>query len=166
MTHAPEALKRSVATAATVELRLKAPPSPRLFQQLETLHGVEGVLAEENGVKVLTSARDGLVPQLIAKVGSGLLDLSVSETTLEKVFISLTGRRLRDWNPQRNHTVRVGRARWSPAPLWQPSSRAVADHPRLIHCIDRSRPAGAHAHALHVLLRTVLNPLMFVFVFT
>ncbi len=92
----PEALKRSVATAATVELRLKAPPSPRLFQQLEALHGVEGVLAEENRVKVLTSARDGLVPQLIAKVGSGLLDLSVSETTLENVFISLTGRKLRD----------------------------------------------------------------------
>ncbi len=92
----PEELKRAVAAAVTVELRLKAPPSPEVLHRLEALRGVERVTSEADKVEVLTASRDGAVPDLVSAVGEGLLDLSVSEPTLESVFISLTGRNLRD----------------------------------------------------------------------
>jgi ABC-2 type transport system ATP-binding protein len=47
-------------------------------------------------VRVLTGARDGLLPALVATAGQSMRDLSVSEPTLETVFITLTGRNLRD----------------------------------------------------------------------
>ena len=92
----PGALKRNLTATTTVRLRLQAPPPPALLDQVRALRGVERVVNDGNRIEVVTAARDGLVPHLVSAVGAGLLDLSVSEPTLESVFISLTGRKLRD----------------------------------------------------------------------
>jgi len=57
---------------------------------------VTSVEAAENGLVVFTDGRGGLLPELVAATGDNLRDISVSETTLESVFIKLTGRDLRD----------------------------------------------------------------------
>jgi ABC-2 type transport system ATP-binding protein len=63
---------------------------------LAALPGVTSVEAAENGLVVFTDGRGGLLPELVGATGDNLRDISVSETTLESVFIKLTGRDLRD----------------------------------------------------------------------
>ena len=50
----------------------------------------------ETGLVVFTDGRAGLLPEIVGVAGDNLKDISVSETTLESVFIKLTGRDLRD----------------------------------------------------------------------
>ena len=69
---------------------------PRLRGRVAALPGVTSVEAAENGLVVFTDGRGGLLPELVAATGDNLRDISVSETTLESVFIKLTGRDLRD----------------------------------------------------------------------
>jgi len=45
---------------------------------------------------VFTDGRSGLLPEIVVLAGDNLRDMSVSETSLETVFIKLTGRELRD----------------------------------------------------------------------
>ncbi len=54
---------------------------------------VEGA---DSGLVVFTDGRGGLLPEIVSIAGENLRDISVSETTLESVFIKLTGRDLRD----------------------------------------------------------------------
>ena len=49
------------------------------------------------GLQVMVEAGEGAVPAIVeAALPSGLRDMSVTEPTLETVFISLTGRDLRE----------------------------------------------------------------------
>jgi ABC-2 type transport system ATP-binding protein len=92
----PEALKRQVGGQVKIELRLTGPPAPDLVERLRGLSGVDRLVPGKDSVEVLTTERDGLLPRLTSEVGPLLRDLSIAEPTLESVFISLTGRRLRD----------------------------------------------------------------------
>jgi ABC-2 type transport system ATP-binding protein len=63
------------------------------------LPGVTGVRLDNGGVAVHLAAADhvaGRVVHLVEDAGMALADLSVSEPTLETVFIELTGKELRE----------------------------------------------------------------------
>lgn len=92
----PAALKHKAGGRTTIALHLDRAPAPSLVEHLNRLPGIEGVIAGEQSLEVLTESCDGLLPQLVSAAGADLRDLSVSEPTLESVFISLTGRKLRD----------------------------------------------------------------------
>ena len=63
----------------------------RLVAHLQSL--IEG---SDAGLVVFSDGRAGLLPEIVGIAGDNLRDISVSETTLESVFIKLTGRDLRD----------------------------------------------------------------------
>ncbi len=89
-------LKRQVGAATIVELTLERLDEP-LVRQLEALPQVRAVQRGEQGLRVLATARDGLIPPIVeAALPYGLADLRIHEPTLETVFIQLTGRELRD----------------------------------------------------------------------
>jgi len=68
-----------------------------LLQAVRLLPGVREVLEVPQGLRVLASSREGLLPRLVeTALGAGLRDVRVHEPTLETVFIRLTGRELRD----------------------------------------------------------------------
>ena len=80
--------------SAIISFLWKRPTAMR--GKLASLPGVTGVEAAETGVVVFTNGRAGLLPEIVNIAGDNLRDISVSETTLESVFIKLTGRDLRD----------------------------------------------------------------------
>jgi ABC-2 type transport system ATP-binding protein len=91
---APESLKRvhgelTIATLGFVDQAAARHAVP----QLRALGAVD-----EDGatVRVRTSTGAGAVPGLVNAAGPGLRDLSLAEPSLETVFISLTGRELRE----------------------------------------------------------------------
>jgi ABC-2 type transport system ATP-binding protein len=58
---------------------------------------VTGVDQTTNGVCVLAQSTDGLLSDLVREADPyGLRDLAITETSLETVFIRLTGRDLRE----------------------------------------------------------------------
>lgn len=93
----PAALKRKVGAETVIELSLAAPAAP-LAERLRALEGVASV--EEvppSTIRLMAASSVGMLPKLVeATQGYGLRDISVTEPTLETVFISLTGRHLRD----------------------------------------------------------------------
>jgi ABC-2 type transport system ATP-binding protein len=91
----PAELKRASLAARIVTVSLASPPNG-LADRLRSLAGVHAVEPAGDGLRIHTSASDAPIPQIVTAVGSNLLDLSVSEPSLETVFISLTGRELRD----------------------------------------------------------------------
>jgi ABC-2 type transport system ATP-binding protein len=94
---APAALKRRVGAGTVVELQLET-PSDGLPIRLAELPGVRSAEPTRAGVRVLADGQaEGLLPRIVeAAAGHRLRDLSVTETSLETVFIELTGRELRD----------------------------------------------------------------------
>ncbi len=51
----------------------------------------------DSGLRVLARGREGMLPRLVeAALPYGLRDVSVTEPTLETVFLKLTGRALRE----------------------------------------------------------------------
>jgi ABC-2 type transport system ATP-binding protein len=92
----PEELKNSVGAQRVFQLQLQNATIDGLRGRLAALPGVTSVEAAENGLVVFTDGRGGLLPELVGATGDNLRDISVSETTLESVFIKLTGRDLRD----------------------------------------------------------------------
>jgi ABC-2 type transport system ATP-binding protein len=92
----PEALKRSVKAETVIELRLDK-QDEQLLDRLRALPGVVSVQPAQEGVRVLTASEDGVLPRILAEANSaGLRDLTMTKPTLETVFISLTGRDLRE----------------------------------------------------------------------
>ena len=92
----PEDLKNSVGAQRVFQLQLQDSSADGLRSRLGTLPGVTSVEASEAGLIVFTDGRAGLLPEIVSVTGDNLRDISVSETTLESVFIKLTGRDLRD----------------------------------------------------------------------
>ncbi len=92
----PEELKNSVGAQRVFQLQLQNSNVDGLRGSLASLPGVTGVEAAEAGLVVFTDGRAGLLPEIVGITGDNLRDISVSETTLESVFIKLTGRDLRD----------------------------------------------------------------------
>ncbi len=95
----PAGLKQ--ATEADTIVTVKASgDSEALGRQLAGLvEGVTRVRPVEGGVELYVTGSERLLPRVVAaaeKLGISLGDLSVSEPSLETVFITLTGRELRD----------------------------------------------------------------------
>jgi ABC-2 type transport system ATP-binding protein len=92
----PEELKSSVGAQKVFHLQLQNASVDGLRERLGGLAGVTSVEAAESGLVVFSDGRGGLLPEIVNMGGDNLRDISVSETTLESVFIKLTGRDLRD----------------------------------------------------------------------
>ncbi len=94
----PTALKASIGAQKIYHLELGSQKdlSP-LVRHLEQLPGVTGVEIKPNGVAVYAHGADGLLVEMVLVAGPyGLGDLTITETSLETVFIRLTGRDLRE----------------------------------------------------------------------
>jgi len=91
----PENLKSSVGAQKVINLHL-AGSDPQLQQTLTQLSGVKSIETAKDGVRIFVDNLDGLLPRIIEATGPQLRDISVTETTLETVFIKLTGRDLRE----------------------------------------------------------------------
>ena len=94
----PAALKGSVGAQKVYELDLDGRGNAgELTSQLRRLPGVTGVELTAKGVRVLAQGTDGLLSDIVREADPyGLRDLAITETSLETVFIRLTGRDLRE----------------------------------------------------------------------
>ncbi len=93
----PEALKEAHGVGAVVDLALETPLTPALRQAIEAVPGVRSVEDVEGQVRVLADAGDGLLPRVVqAASPAGVRDVALQGSTLESVFINLTGRDLRE----------------------------------------------------------------------
>jgi len=93
----PEALKDAHGAGAVLDLVLEQALTPQLRAELSDLAGVSSVEATDTGVRVMAADGDGLLAPVIQVAGpAGVSDVSVKGSTLEAVFINLTGRDLRE----------------------------------------------------------------------
>ncbi len=94
----PAALKRS--TGADTEVRIHASGDlTALAHELEQLAGVDAGRVIDDTVYVYVRAGGPTLPEIITfadRKGHAVSDVGVKETTLETVFINLTGRELRE----------------------------------------------------------------------
>ena len=94
----PAALKGSVGAQRVYALELAQHDALEpLRSRLEAMPSVVSVETTSTGVRVFAHAADGLLPEIIQLANPfGLRDLTIQETSLETVFIRLTGRDLRE----------------------------------------------------------------------
>jgi ABC-2 type transport system ATP-binding protein len=96
----PAALKQSVEADELVTVRSPGDPHRLADVLSEKIAGVVRVRLLEDGVELqVKGGSGGLLPDVVNAAERGgfeISDLSISETTLETVFIQLTGKRLRD----------------------------------------------------------------------
>jgi ABC-2 type transport system ATP-binding protein len=96
VTDTPAALKRQVGAETVVQLQLDG-AFDGLAEALGRVGGVREVVPADGGLRVMAMSREGLLPRVVeAAAPYALRDVSVSEPTLETVFIRLTGKALRD----------------------------------------------------------------------
>ncbi len=92
----PDELKRSVGVDTIVELSVDT-MNEDLRTALAALPGVSSVEITDHGARVFASSTDGLMARVVeTATGNGLRDVSLTAPTLETVFITLTGRGLRE----------------------------------------------------------------------
>jgi len=92
----PANLKKRLGAETVIDLHLDRPPDG-LTSRIKRLAGVVKVDPSADGLRVLTKGGGVVLPKLVnAATRYGLRDVSVAEPTLETVFISLTGRELRE----------------------------------------------------------------------
>jgi ABC-2 type transport system ATP-binding protein len=94
----PTALKSSVGAQKLYELDLRSQENiPALIEQLQHLSGVASVESTPEGVRLFAHGAEGLLSDVVREANPyGLRDLTITETSLETVFIRLTGRDLRE----------------------------------------------------------------------
>lgn len=94
----PAALKSSIGAQKVYSVELADPAKGAvLAPQIERLNGVAGVKLTASGVRVFANSAEGLLAEIVrASDPYGLRDLAITETSLETVFIRLTGRDLRE----------------------------------------------------------------------
>ncbi len=94
----PTALKGSVGAQKLYELDLRSRENiPALIEQLQHLTGVASVEPTPTGVRLFAHGAEGLLSEVVHEANPyGLRDLTITETSLETVFIRLTGRDLRE----------------------------------------------------------------------
>ncbi|HEY8765817.1 MAG TPA: ABC transporter ATP-binding protein [Dehalococcoidia bacterium] len=94
----PDELKQTVGAATLVGLEA-SPVTDALLAALKAIPGVRDAEMTPRGVQLYADGAGGILPKVVQAVmdaGADLRDLSVSEPTLETVFIKLTGRELRE----------------------------------------------------------------------
>jgi ABC-2 type transport system ATP-binding protein len=94
----PAALKGSVGAQKVYALELSDPAgAAALGRLLQPMAGVRSVEPTQSGMRIFADNADGLLPDIVrASNPYGLRDLTITETSLETVFIRLTGRDLRE----------------------------------------------------------------------
>jgi ABC-2 type transport system ATP-binding protein len=92
----PDQLKKQVGVETIVRLSLEGDREAAVAA-LVTVAGVDRAEVVGDDVLVYLSEREGPLPAVVqAAMAFGLVDLALTEPTLEMVFIQLTGRALRD----------------------------------------------------------------------
>jgi ABC-2 type transport system ATP-binding protein len=94
----PSALKGSVGAQKVYALDLSSHAATgALVAQLKQMQGIRGVEPTPGGIRIFADNADGLLPEIVRVSNPyGLRDLTMTETSLETVFIRLTGRDLRE----------------------------------------------------------------------
>ena len=94
----PEKLKTSLGAQTVFELKLREQSElASLAQTLREICNVQNAEVITDGVRVFAGGTDGVVAEVIqAAQPFGVRDISISEPSLETVFIGLTGRDLRE----------------------------------------------------------------------
>jgi ABC-2 type transport system ATP-binding protein len=94
----PEKLKQTFGAQTIFDLKLKSQDGlEAAIVALKARPDVTGAEATADGLRVIAAAQDGLLPALVQQTARfGLRDLTITEPSLETVFIQLTGRDLRE----------------------------------------------------------------------
>jgi ABC-2 type transport system ATP-binding protein len=95
----PEALKRSVGADTIVTVKADGDADALAALLSQQLSEVTNTRPVDGGVELHVKGAERLVPRVVAAAEGGnfdVIDLSVSEPSLETVFISLTGKELRE----------------------------------------------------------------------
>jgi ABC-2 type transport system ATP-binding protein len=94
----PSALKNSVGAKRIYELDLRNEQgASQLLEVLERKPGVASVETTQKGLRVFAEGTEGLLSEVVHAANPyGLRDLTITEPSLETVFIRLTGRELRE----------------------------------------------------------------------
>jgi ABC-2 type transport system ATP-binding protein len=95
----PAALKQQVDADTIVTVTATGDPDRLAAVLTEGIPGVTRTRPIEGGVELHVMGKDRLLPKVVTaaeEAGFPVLDLSVTEPTLETVFINLTGKELRD----------------------------------------------------------------------
>ena len=94
----PEKLKSVFGVHTVFDLRLyKQDGIEAAAEWLRKQEGVESADPHEDGLRVVATRAEGLLPQIVeATKAQGLRDIKIQEASLETVFIHLTGRDLRE----------------------------------------------------------------------
>jgi ABC-2 type transport system ATP-binding protein len=95
----PAALKRSVGADTIVTIRAAREPEGLAEVLEKEVEGVARSRVADGAVRLDVAGTDRLVPRVVAvaeRHGYDIVDLSIAEPSLETVFITLTGRELRD----------------------------------------------------------------------
>lgn len=95
----PDALKASVGVDSVVRVKTDGSAEALVDTLRADLGSSVTIRPLEAGLELQVKDRTGLLPKVVAtaeRVGTSILDISVSEPTLETVFIDLTGKELRD----------------------------------------------------------------------
>jgi ABC-2 type transport system ATP-binding protein len=95
----PERLKQSIGAASIIKITTDPADADRLGK-----HVVEAIEAATDyklvdGAVLVSATGSGLLPRILSaaeQIGVTVTDLSVSDPTLETVFINLTGKELRE----------------------------------------------------------------------
>ena len=94
----PQELKDKLGAQTIIQLKLRNMEGAEgLAQSLRQIDGVKSAELTGDGMRVLAGNVDGLLPEVIQSCSRlGLKDISITEPSLEAVFIQLTGRDLRE----------------------------------------------------------------------
>ncbi|GAA1898624.1 ATP-binding cassette domain-containing protein [Streptantibioticus ferralitis] len=95
----PDALKRSIGADTVVTVATSGDADDLAARLHRDIDGVVRTRLVDGGVELQVKGNDRVLPRVVASAESGgfnLVDLSIAESTLETVFISLTGKELRD----------------------------------------------------------------------
>jgi ABC-2 type transport system ATP-binding protein len=94
----PQHLKDTHGAQTIIFLKLRnIEGAEQVASDLQRREGVANVETTPDGLRVFSSGADGLLPEIIQSCSRlGLRDISITEPSLETVFIQLTGRDLRE----------------------------------------------------------------------
>jgi ABC-2 type transport system ATP-binding protein len=96
VTDTPEKLKRGVGAETIIDVSMEE-LGDDLLAKLSALPGVVRAERTQAGARLMAASADGLLVRVVeATQGREVRDIAVTEPTLETVFISLTGRDLRE----------------------------------------------------------------------
>ncbi|NLY45708.1 MAG: ABC transporter ATP-binding protein [Tissierella sp.] len=73
-------------------------PTKDLISKIEKIHGVKQVVGKENIIQIISSVESGNLDRIlnIARESGGVKSVNTEKPSLEDVFLTLTGRKLRD----------------------------------------------------------------------